>query len=259
MAEKSKGEQQEELLSMVLDPLAVGVRVEEDGILEWGHMRWACKVAELGAHVNKDSALITQVLKNIPDILLLQLGPKRETWAELVQAMKDIPTANMGSMRHEGDCIASLEAGLIAANTTIASLQQMPTRGLTAAFSGLAAASPVRSHANPVRCNLFPAPNTAVKPALHYHPDQERLQMIRAVPVTIQARTMAGQAAYMQQMAAYMQAHGMGKPSEDRPYPLSPGAVTVGLGECHQCGQLGHFFDKCTAAPERRVPETEMR
>jgi hypothetical protein len=259
MAEKSKGEQQEELLSMALDPLVVGVRVEEDGILEWGHVRWACKVAELGACVDKDSALITQVLKNIPDALLLQLGPKRETWAELVQAMKDIPTANMGSMRREGDRIASLEAGLIAANTTITSLQQTPTCGLTAAFSNMAAASPARARGDPVRCNLFPAANTAAKPVPRYWPDQERLQMIRAAPITIQPRTPAGQALYVQQMAAYTQAHGAGKPSEDRPYPLTPGTAAVGSGECHQYGQLGHFFDKCTAAVERRVPEMEMR
>ncbi|KAJ7123806.1 hypothetical protein C8R43DRAFT_899512, partial [Mycena crocata] len=212
MAEKSKGEQQEELLSLVLDPLAVGVRVEEDGILEWGHVRWARKVAELGARVDKDSGLITQVLKNIPDALLLQLGPKRDTWAELVQAMKDIPTANMGSMRREGEHLASLEAGLAAANTTIAALQT-PTRGLTAA----------------------------------------------AAPVTIHPRTPAGQAQYEQQMAAYTQSHGNSRPSEDRPLPLTPGTVAVGSGECHQCGQLGHFFDKCTTAKERYVPEAEMK
>jgi hypothetical protein len=63
----------------------------------------------------------------------------------------------------------------------------------------------------------------------------------------------------MQQMAAYTQAHGTGKPSKDWPYALSPGTVTVGLGKCHQCGQLGHFFDKCTAMAERCVPEMEMR
>ncbi|KAJ7357915.1 hypothetical protein DFH08DRAFT_687027 [Mycena albidolilacea] len=233
MAEKSKGEQQEELLSMALDPLVVGVRVEEDGILEWSHVRWARKVAELGARVDKDSALITQVLKNIPDALLLQLGPKRETWAEL--------------------------AGLIAVNATIALLQQTPTRGLTAAFSNMAMASPARARGDPVCRNLFPAANTAAKPVPRYRPDQERLQMIRAVPVTIQPRTPAGQVLYVQQMAAYTQAHGAGKPSEDRPYPLTPGTAAVGSGECHQCGQLGHFFDKCTAAAERRVPEMEMR
>ncbi|KAJ7340026.1 hypothetical protein DFH08DRAFT_938796 [Mycena albidolilacea] len=247
MAEKSKGEQQEELLSMVLDPVAVGVCVEEDDILEWGHVRWARKVAELGARVDKDSALITQ------------LGPKRETWAELVQAIKDIPTATMVSMRREGDRIASLEAGLIAANATIAALQQTSTCGLTAAFSGMAASSPARACADPVRRNLFSAANTAAKPTPRYRPDQERLQMIRAAPVMLQPRTPAGQAAYVQQMAAYMQAHGMSKPSEDRSYPLTPGTVAVGLGECHQCGQLGHFFDKCTAAVERRVPEAGTR
>jgi hypothetical protein len=131
IVEKSKGEQQEELLSMVLDPLVVGVRVEEDSILEWGHVRWVHKVAELGVHVDKDSTLITQALKNIPDALLLQLGPKHETWAELVQGMKDISTANMGSIRCEGDHITSLEVGLIAAKTTIALLQQTPTHELS--------------------------------------------------------------------------------------------------------------------------------
>ncbi|KAJ7114885.1 hypothetical protein C8R44DRAFT_880945 [Mycena epipterygia] len=241
MAEKSKGELQEELLSLALDPATVGVRVEEDGIQEWGHVRWARKVAELGARVDKDGGLITQVLKNIPDSLLLQLGPKRETWAELE------------------DRISGLEAGLIAANATIAALQQTPTRGLAAAFSGMTASSPARARADPVRRTLFPVANTAAKPAQRYRPDQERLQMIRAAPVTIHPRTPAGQAAYAQQITAYTQAHGAGKPSEDRPYPLTPGTAAVGSGECHQCGQIGHFFDKCTVAAERRVPETELR
>ncbi|KAJ7938752.1 hypothetical protein B0H13DRAFT_2301397 [Mycena leptocephala] len=101
--------------------------------------------------------------------------------------------------------------------------------------------------------------NTAANPTPRYRPDTERLQMIRAAPVTIHSRTAAGQTAYAQQMAAYTQAHGTSKPSEDRPYPLTPGTVSVGSGECHQCGQLGHFFDKCTAATERHVPETERR
>ncbi|KAJ7112401.1 hypothetical protein C8R43DRAFT_856651, partial [Mycena crocata] len=227
MAEKSKGEQQEELLSLVLDPQTVGVRVEEDGILEWGHVRWARKVAELGARVDKDSGLITQVLKNIPDALLLQLGPKRDTWTELVQAMKDIPTANMGSMRREGERLASLEAA--------------------------------RARADPVRRTLFPPANVAVRPAQRYRPDPERLQMIRAAPVTIHPRTPAGQAQYEQQMATYTQSHGTSRPSEDSPLPLTPGTVAVGSGECHQCGQLGHFFDKCTTAKERHVPDAEMK
>ncbi|KAJ6600454.1 hypothetical protein DFH09DRAFT_1302927 [Mycena vulgaris] len=259
MVEKSKGELQEELLSLALDPAAVGVRVEEDSIQEWGHVRWARKVAELGTRVDKDGGLITQVLKNIPDSLCLQLGPKRETWAELVQAMKDIPTANMGSLPREEYRISGLEAGLIAANATIPALQQTPTRGLAAAFSGMAASSPARACVDPVRRTLFPAANTAAKPAQRYRPDQKRLQMIRAGPVTIHLRTPAGQAAYAQQIIAYTQAHSTGKPFEDRPYPLTPGTVAVGSGECHQCGQIGHFFDKCTVTAERRVLEMELR
>jgi hypothetical protein len=85
--------------------------------------------------------------------------------------------------------------------------------------------------------------------------------MIRMAPVTIQPCSPAGQAVYVQQMVVYTQAHDAGKPSEDRPYPLTltPGTVAVGSGECHQCGQLSHFFDKCTATAEMRIPEMEIR
>ncbi|KAJ7688573.1 hypothetical protein B0H17DRAFT_1135545 [Mycena rosella] len=296
MAEKSKGEVQEELLGLVLTLGEGGVRVEEDGIYEyllavlkswthlkirikghkyevlpgsatasppsqeWGHVRWALKVAELGARVDPGGGLIAQVVKNIPDALLLRVDSKsRETWSGLVQAMKDIPPSDLASIRRQEERIDAMQQQLNTANATIAGMQQTPTRGLATAFSGMAASSLERNRPDPVRRTLFPPANAAAKPAQRYRPDHERLQIIKAAPVTIHPRTPAGQAAYTQQMTAYTQAHGAGKPSEDRPYRLSRGTVAMGSGECHQCGQIGHFFDKCTVAAERRVPEAELR
>ncbi|KAJ7305549.1 hypothetical protein DFH08DRAFT_825048 [Mycena albidolilacea] len=74
MAEKSKGEVQEELLSLRLATSKVGVCFEDDGIQEWGHVHWALKVADLGAQADPGGALIPQALKNIPDSLFLHLG-----------------------------------------------------------------------------------------------------------------------------------------------------------------------------------------
>ncbi|KAJ7453559.1 hypothetical protein B0H11DRAFT_1679450, partial [Mycena galericulata] len=224
MAIREKGELQEELLSLKLQPEEVGVRVEEDGIEEWGQVRWAIKVAEIAARIEDDGGLIPQALKNIPDSLLLRLGPKRRTWAELRRQ----------------------------------SQPQTPTRGLSTAFSGMAASSPARP--DPVRRVLFPqAPAAAAAGGRVYRPDADRLRMILAAAVTIHPRNQAGLAAYTQQMAAYTQKHGTLKPSEERPYPLTPGTVTVGSGECHKCGMMGHFSAECTAAVNLLIPDIEVR
>ncbi|KAF7348940.1 CCHC-type domain-containing protein [Mycena venus] len=258
MAEKEKGELHEELLSLVLRPEDVGVRIEEDGIQEWGHVRWAIKAAELAAHVGDSGGLVPQVLKNIPDSLLLRLGPKRGTWPELVQTMKDVPSTDITSVRRMETRLAGLETLITNTNATIASLQRTPTRGLTAAFSGMAASSPARN--DPVRRNLFPA--AAANPAgpmRAYRPDAERLQMILGAPVVIHACNAAGLAAYNQQIAAYTQKHGSRKPSEERPYPLTPGTAAVGSGECHKCGLIGHYSANCTTSNDLLIPDVEVR
>ncbi|KAJ7265606.1 hypothetical protein C8J57DRAFT_1511366 [Mycena rebaudengoi] len=258
MAVKEKGELQEELLNIVLTPAEVGVRFEEDGVEVWGQVRWVVKVAELAARIKDDGGLIPQVLKNIPDSLLLRLGPKRSTWAELVQTIRDIPTTDVASVRRLEDRMATMEAQINTANSTITALQQTPTRGLTAAFSGMAASSPARK--DPVRRTLFPAAvaNTAT-PRGPYRPDAERMQMLLASPVTIHPRNAAGMAAYAQQLTTYNQKHGTLKPSEDRPYPLTPGTAPIGSGECHKCGLMGHFSAECTTASNLLVPDVELR
>ncbi|KAJ6476970.1 hypothetical protein C8R45DRAFT_1102257 [Mycena sanguinolenta] len=243
---------------LVLQPEDVGVHIEEDGIQEWGHVCWAIKAAELATHVGDSGGLVPQVLKNIPDSLLLRLGPKRGTWPELVQTMKDVPSTDIASVRRMETHLTGLETLITNANATIAALQQTPTRSLTAAFSGMATCSPACN--DPVRCNLFPA--AAVNPAgatRAYHPDAERLQMILAALVVIHVRNAAGLPAYTQQIAAYTQKHGTRKPSKERPYPLTPGTVAVGSGECHKCGLIGHFSAECTTATNLLIPDIEMR
>ncbi|KAJ7692389.1 hypothetical protein B0H17DRAFT_1200465 [Mycena rosella] len=168
MAVRERGELQEELLSLKLRPEEIGVH-------------WAVKVAAIGARIEDDGGLIPQALKNIPDSLLLRLGPKRKTWAELVQTMKDIPSSDVAGVRRLEDRLASME-------TLISNLQrappQTPMRGLATAFSGLAASSPARNNTD--RRILFPqASATAAPVARNYCADSERLVMIQATPVTI--------------------------------------------------------------------------
>ncbi|KAJ6561363.1 hypothetical protein B0H10DRAFT_2239930 [Mycena sp. CBHHK59/15] len=71
MAEKEKGELEEELLALA---------------------------AKLASRFEDGGRLIPQVLKNIPDSLLLRLGPKHTTWAELIQTVKDVPATDIASI-----------------------------------------------------------------------------------------------------------------------------------------------------------------
>ncbi|KAJ7930205.1 hypothetical protein B0H13DRAFT_2309904 [Mycena leptocephala] len=185
----------------------------------------------------------------------VRLGPKRGTWPELIQTMKEVPSSDIASVRRLESRLAGMEAQIVSANSTIAALQQTPTRGLTAAFSGMAASL---TRADPVRRTLFPAPANATGT---FRPDAERLRMILASPAVIHPRTPAGLAAYNQQIAAYTQKHGARRPSEERPYPLSPGSVAVGSGECHKCGLVGHYSadSECTTTLNLLIPEIEMR
>jgi hypothetical protein len=213
MAVREKGELQEELLSFALPPAEISVHIEEDGVQEWGQVRWVVKAAELAAQAgDTGGSLITQVLKNVPDSLMLCLGPKHRTWEELVESMREIPPADIQSVVHTEKRLVELEVQVANANSTIAVLQQTPMRGLTNQFAGMAASSP--THTDPVRRTLFP---TA---ACNSPPDAERLQTILAMAVTIHPRTPTGLVAYTQQVAAYTQKHGR-KPNDDRPYPLT--------------------------------------
>ncbi|KAJ7472503.1 hypothetical protein FB451DRAFT_1398718 [Mycena latifolia] len=237
MAVREKGELQEELLSLKLRPEEIGVRVEEDGIEEWAKSTGLSK---------------SQPLRRASRTMA---GPKRKTWAELVQTMKDIPSSDVAGVRRLEDRLASME-------TLISNLQrappQTPTRGLTTAFSSLAASSPARN--DPNRRLLFPQASAAAAPvARNYRADSERLVMIQAAPVTIQPRTPAGQATYAREIAAYAQKHGTLRPSEERPYPLMPGTVAVGSGECHKCGTMGHFSAECSATDSLLIPAVEVR
>ncbi|KAJ7325423.1 hypothetical protein DFH08DRAFT_817104 [Mycena albidolilacea] len=147
MAVRDRDELQEELLTLVLQPGQIRVRTEEDGVLEWGHVRWVVKAAELAARAgDTGGGLIGQVLKNVPDSLMLRLGPKRKTWEELVQSMRDIPATDITSVLCLESKAQSQDKKLAALESTIAALQQTPTCGLTNQFASMAASSPSRNN-----------------------------------------------------------------------------------------------------------------
>ncbi|KAJ7663446.1 hypothetical protein B0H17DRAFT_1211698 [Mycena rosella] len=143
----------------------------------------------------------------------------------------------------------------------ITELQQMPSRALANSFAGMATSSP--THNAPVRRNLTAtfaaAADTTTAQPHAYRPDADRLRMITAAPMLIHPRTPASIASYNEQVAAYTRKHGSRQPTEDHPYPLTPGTVAVGSRECHKCGHIGHFGGDCTGTSDLHIPDVEAK
>ncbi|KAG6912763.1 hypothetical protein DXG01_012310, partial [Tephrocybe rancida] len=87
--------------------------------------------------------------------------------------------------------------------------------------------------------------------------DHEKWAMIQNLPPP-PANTDTNRAEYMASIKRWHARHPTAKgPTEDRPYPLTPGTAALGSGECSGCGMIGHLWRECTAA--RKLPPFETK
>lgn len=80
--------------------------------------------------------------------------------------------------------------------------------------------------------------------------------------------TEAGRQAYRAQQAEWVKTHGVNAYIiESTPYPLRPGTMAVGLGECFTCGFSGHLGRRDVSTcrgiralhPHEQILESNMR
>jgi hypothetical protein len=66
----------------------------------------------------------------------------------------------------------------------------------------------------------------------------------------MQLDTLEGTAAYLRQLTA---AKPSLRPMEHTGFPLKPGGVLPGLGECYKCGKEGHRHPECSANQDQLI------
>lgn len=257
--------------------------MEEDEEGHTGYTAWASGMQKLSIGVaDQDHSCAEEVWRALPPVIH-KLTAKADTFADLAKNVRGVKRADLqdayeGELRLRG--LEEHERTRVAPET--------PTRGATHAFSNMAftaaAAQPPRLQsmyaAMPPQQVQQPQPGYvapqqaqgAAAPrgrgagggfifAEHSAHDETLIARDLQPRLADLNRTRlprAGNAAtYAAQVAKYDADNGNVLPTEQRPYPLTPGTVDYTTNECFQCGQASHGRGSACAAGAPKLPFKE--
>lgn len=256
--------------------------MEEDEEGHTGYATWAYAMQKLSNGVSDaDHSRAEEVWRALPPVIR-RLTTKADTFAQLAANVRAVKRSDLQDA-HEAELRLR---GLEEREKQRAAAPETPTRGATRAFSNMAFGA---AAAQPRLQSLFAAlpqqqPAYAAAPQAQAvvapraraagggytfaeHSAQDNVLIARELPVRLADLTrtrlprLANAAAYAIQVTKYDADHGNVLPTEQRPYPLTPGMVDYATNECFQCGQASHGRGGVCAAGAPRLPfkERSMR
>jgi hypothetical protein len=261
---KTTEEYEEEITGLKLKMEDLGKKETTAGREVYSHTAWADKMTTIvkGAMIETTTTYIGQVRKELPKVIREKIGAGHGDWTMFLQAVRDVDVdhirdgVNLWKKEQEEQDeikkhIQKLEK--LTASPTAPLRHQMTSFSISntppgttqqqrqQAPSAPAAPNPFVSTTGG-RGNLFqtaPQSSTTRPPATQadrtallaclqkypHHPDTE-----------------AGRRAHQVQQAEWVKTHGLSTfVTESTPYPLRPGTLPVGSGECFTCGFTGHM------------------
>ena len=243
----------------------IGVIVMANGVEMTGQARWASKILALSALAEDPTgALIHSVRDGMPDIMKKLVKGTFGTWAEFCTAVKAVSDDEIDTAIAEEKRISAVEDESKRLRTQLQA-QQSPTAPLRTAFGGfninrprpptvppLSEAQFFQSgtmSANNIMSGFQPTRGTTPVPNPSSAPTQRtpifRANHLRHADLSANTKDMVhypdtpeGQIAYQAQVLAWKTANSHKQKGGDEyaPYPLTPGTLPVGVGECHTCG-----------------------
>ena len=241
----------------------IGVIVMANGVEMTGQARWASKILALSALAEDPTgASIHSVRDGMPDIMKKLVKGTFGTWAEFCTAVKAISDDEIDTAVAEEKRISAVEDESKRLRTQLQA-QQSPTAPLRTAFGGFnidrprPPAAPPMSKAQFFQSGTMSANNImsgfqpvrGATPAPAPTPTQcttmFRANHLRHADLSTNTKDMVhypdtpeGQTAHQAQVLAWKTAnpHKYKGGDEYAPYPLTPGTLSVGVGECHTCG-----------------------
>ncbi|KAI6016336.1 hypothetical protein PISMIDRAFT_29233 [Pisolithus microcarpus 441] len=218
--------------------------IEEGCTGDYGHMLWAEKVKRLVLSMgDAEGTLIVCTIEGAPQVLRDELDKDYSSWEEFVTAVRNIK--QMSNLSIQMGSISAREAARPMPATQpqgqliAASQQGFTTQG---ASWGLGLGMYQRAQQVPLT----------------------RLQILKKVNAILhRPNTEAGRCQYKADIEVWHKTHGYNAPpSLERPYPLKPGTVAAGTGECFMCGLITeppHVGSMCTANETLHPHETHWR
>lgn len=269
-AKKTKEEYEEEITGLRIKMEDLGKKEKVAGRDIYTHIAWADKMSIIvkGAKLEETTTYVGAVRKELPKLLKEKVGAGHTSWKDFLQAVRDTELDyirdGVETWRREQNeqetirkRIQQLEK-IQAAGSPTAPLRQQ----LTAFNIGNPQPSPTQvtrqattPSSNPFMSptggsgNLFyPNSSPTKAPSQNYTPRPPPTQADRAALLNrIQKYphhpdTEPGRKAHQAQQADWAKANGLNAVvTESTPYPLRPGTLPVGSGECFTCGFPGHM------------------
>ena len=281
----------------------VGVLVTVNGVEMTGQARWANKILALSKLAEDPScASLHSIREGMPDIMKKLVKGEFKTWDLFCAAVKAVSDDEVETAVSEEKRITAIEQESKRLRAQLAS----PTAPLRTAFGGFNIARP-RSQATPplTEAQFFQGgtmgSNNIFQPPLNPNPQPApvvlrtttgfRANHLRHADLSANTKDMVhhgdtpeGRTAYLEQVAAWKRANPQKHRGGDEyaPYPLTPGTLAVGTGECHMCGVrhppgtphprpevdpfettyrriAGHIIRTSRNAPANTVPPTNVQ
>ena len=260
---KTTEEYEEEITGLQLKMEDLGKKEKIAGREVYAHIAWADKMGTIvrGAKLDTTSTYIGHVRKELPKLLREKVGAGHADWKAFLQAVRNV------DLDHIRDGVSIWKKEQEEQETIKKRIQQLekltasptgPLRQQMVSFGiGNASQSPAKQSTpapdNPFvnttggRGNLFQT--TQTKPAAQTSsprppptPADRAALLVCLQKYPHHPDTEAGRQAHQAQQTDWVKTHGMGAfVTESTPYPLRPGTLSVGSGECFTCGFSGHM------------------
>jgi len=284
-AKKTKEEYEEEITGLKMKMEDLGKKEKTAGREVYSHIVWADKMATIvkGAKIETTTTYIGHVRKELPKPLREKVGAGHNDWASFLKAVRDVDLDHIRegaeTWRKEKDEQEALKKRV----QQLEKLTTTPTAPLRHQMTTFSIGNPspgptqqpqqiVTVLTNPFtsntggRRNLFQTSqtgtvpqNTSSRPPATQADRTALLACLQKYPHHPDMES--GRLAHRAQQADWAKTHGPGTfVTESTPYPLRPGALPVGSGECFTCGFTGHMGrrDGSTCGGNRALHQHEQ-
>jgi hypothetical protein len=280
-AKKSPADLERELSELKLDKKTLAATVAYGGQDAWSHIVFAEKALDLAKRtgLEKTRSSLTGVRDNLPEVFKEKISSGVATWEKFCTEIKAIDINILRDWVKKEEAkemkekewdeinnarfmhLESLRAHSTIPVSPTAGIRNQMSRATIAAGPNQNINRPATLPADPFgasgggRGSLFSPTNTSNRPS----PTEAQKAALRACVAAfpMQPNTPAGSSGYRDQCRAWLATFGASqKVTELTGFPLQPGGVPPGSGECYVCGKLGHLRTNCT---NEQVPFKERQ
>ncbi|KIK35301.1 hypothetical protein CY34DRAFT_96348 [Suillus luteus UH-Slu-Lm8-n1] len=272
-------QKKERIKAIVLKEEEIGVMIEEDRGREWGHVRWAKKVARMAQGFNDTQCrLLDVVLDNTPEILRDLLVDNYTSWTDFEADVTKVSASQLHRAKQRLVTDRKLREDMDKLQTQTANdhkATQPPSQPNQAPYSQAPLLTP-QVPQTPQAAHLFAPAAPVSRGNLFYgyrgypqtptrrggSPADRMRTAAQFATIPHHPNSEAGKQAYTQQLQDWHAQHGTDAiPNSQRPYPLKPGTSPIGSRKCFNCGMATmppHQAYDCTNEPVP-IQETKWR